>query len=249
MSKDKLDRISHDLADSVSVDSTSSKKFLESKSIDFNSFVNRGLKDLENLRKKKKKLTKSQTFFRRVVLAAEIVYKCHNHRTFGRVKFQKLLFLCEQVPQMELSTNYTKQAAGPFDNKFMHSIGKEFKKQKWFDVKKVHENGYSKVNYTPLENVENYKKYYNNYFLDIDEKIQFLIKLFFYSKTREIELVATIYACWQEAISNKMILSESLIINLVYDWAKEKKKFSEEEIITKISWMKEKGVYPVKHLC
>lgn len=247
MSKEKLNRIIDDVADAFSSDYTSSVEYLKSNDVDIDTFVARGLAELlptKEISSKKRKLSKSANYFRRVVLAAEIANKCYSERTFGRVKFQKLLYLCEQVSDMPLQTNYTKQAAGPFDNKFMHTITSEFKKKRWFNVEKIKDGKYTKVNYTPLEDIGGYKKYYENYYSTDNSKIQFIISLFHKSKTREVELVATIYACWQEIISKGEKTSDELIIKYVYDWAKEKKKFSQKEIINKISWMKEKGLIP-----
>lgn len=201
---------------------------------------------IEKIKASKKKTSKSAFFFKRVVLAAEITYKCHEQRTFGRVKFQKLLFLCENVSEMDLRThgNYLKQVAGPFDHKFMHTIHNEFEKQRWFDAEKQMENGYTKWRYSPLEKVLEYKKYYNSYFGEIDEKIQKIITIFLNRTTRETELVATIFSCWQEVLQEKSFFSNEIIISKVYSWAKEKEKFSRREIVEKIGWMRGKGIFP-----
>jgi hypothetical protein len=86
----------------------------------------------QTLKKEKKEL-----YFKRAVLAAEIAYQLHSDFTFGRIKFQKMVYLCEHVADMNLEERYSKQAAGPFDNKFMHSIHTEFTRQKWFEVEIV----------------------------------------------------------------------------------------------------------------
>lgn len=201
---------------------------------------------IKKVKQKNEQQESKGKYFKRVVLAAEITYKCHFHRTFGRVKFQKLQYLCEQASNMKLQSNYLKKAAGPFDNKFIHTVGNEFKKLGWFNVEKVNNKGYEKVNFTPLDNVDNYKQYYSRYFQQENEKIQYIINLFIESKTREVELVATIFYCWQEVKNEKSIFSNQLIIKKVYAWAKEKKKFSQDEIIKKISWMQVKGIYPIQ---
>lgn len=243
MKKGKLSKILGDVADAESSSFEKSIDFLQSKDVDINSFVLKGLKEVNNSNEGKK-LSKSKSYFTRIVLAAEIAYKCYTQNTFGSVKFQKLIFLCEQTSEMPLSTSYVKQAAGPFDHKFMHTIANEFKRLNWFKVEKVTTGNFTKVNYTPLNKVENYKKYYNEYFSDEDEKIQYILSLFSQSKTKEVELVATIYACWKEIISQNMIFSNELIIKLVHNWAEEKKKFSENDISNKINWMKTKGLFP-----
>lgn len=243
MKINKLGKIIHDVADAESSCAEKSVKYLKSMGVDVDSFISKGLKKI-NQKSDKQPLSKSKSHFARIVLAAEIAYRCHNQITFGSVKFQKLLFLCENVSKMQIRTSYVKQAAGPFDNKFMHTIAKEFKRLDWFKVEKVTKGKFAKVNYTPLEGVGKYKKYYKDYFLEEDRKIQYILNLFEGSKTREVELIATLYACWQEQLRSSSIFSNEKITQLFYNWAPEKRKFTEIEIHNGIIWMKEKEVYP-----
>jgi type I restriction enzyme S subunit len=189
-------------------------------------------------------LPKQQNYFMRVVLAAEIAYQLHNEPTFGSVKFQKLVYLCEHVSKMNFTTFYTKQTAGPFDSRFMYSIRKEFERLKWFNVTKKREGKYEKVKFAPMSEIETYKTYYQKYFRETDDGIQFLIQTFRTTYTREVELVATIFACWEETISEQNVLSDHLIINKVYNWAKEKEKFQPSEISRQLRKMQELGIYP-----
>ena len=190
---------------------------------------------------------KKENYFKRMVLGAEIASQCYMERTFGSVKFQKLVFLCEHASDMEFSTNYSKQAAGPFDNKFMHSVRKEFKTQKWFNVENKKINNFNKVCFEPMENFGNHKKFYSSYYNSSDNEINQIIDLFKKSYTNEVELVATIFACWLEIIEKKQLFSEKLIINKVYNWSKEKKKFSISDISNKLCWMKDIGLTPIKN--
>ncbi len=201
---------------------------------------------LQKLVKSSNSLSKSQSFFRRSVLAAKIVEECHNERRFGSVKFQKLVYLCENCSKINFNTNYTKQAAGPFDNKFIHSIKKQFESQNWIKIEKVKENGFIKTVFTPLSDISNYRPYYDNYFSDDNESINYILSKFKSSLTDDVELVATIFYCWDEIICNNSILSDELIIKMIYEWNPSKKKFSESEIRNKISWMKKNSIYPVK---
>src|SRR5207253_6575195 len=52
----------------------------------------------------------------RAVLSAEIVSRLHNEPTFGRVKHQKILHLCEYIAEIEdIQGEYRREAAGPLD--------------------------------------------------------------------------------------------------------------------------------------
>lgn len=189
---------------------------------------------------------KSKTFFKRSVLAAEIASELHSEITFGRVKFQKMIYLCECVGGMQVQNRYKKFAAGPFDNKFMHSIVPEFEKQKWFRVDVKKENGYSRTVYSPLSNAGGHAKYYEKYFADQKEQIARIIDLFRKSHTKKVELVATLYYCIEELVSKNKIVNEDNLFPLFYSWAEEKSKFTNDEIKNELYWMKENGLYPIQ---
>lgn len=181
-------------------------------------------------------------YFKKIVLAAEIAYQLYEEPTFGHKKFVKVLYLCQEVCNMKLSTFYAKHAAGPLDGKFMHSIDKEFEEQKWF--KKVARDSYG-FKYVPLEKVENYKKYYTQYFGDQAESINNLILLFKKEKSDFCEVVATLYAVWRENIINKVLINNATLIKGFYQWHQDKRKFQETQLVKAIEWMTQKGIVPV----
>lgn len=189
---------------------------------------------------------KKEIYFKRAVLAAEIVNELKDEITFGRVKFQKMVYLCENIAHMKLSADrYRKFAAGPFDNKFMHSINREFKKQKWFDFEIVKDGNYSVPKYFELEKSNKYKEYYFRYFSEQDESIQTVISLFRKEKTRFAELIATLFFCWKEIVDENEKVTFELICEKFYTWAEEKKKFTRKEISTGIEWMKSQDLTPL----
>lgn len=185
---------------------------------------------------------KSNTYFKRAVLGAEIVCKLREELTFGRIKFQKMVYLCEHVAEMELS-RYVKQAAGPFDNKFMHSIDKEFKKQKWFNTKEVQSGDYKIKRYFPAEKLESYKSYYQRYYAEHDEHIQSIIELFRNKKTDETELAATVLACTLE-LREKHTLNRTNLLSTFYNWHDKKKRFTQIQIFNSFDWLKTKHLLP-----
>ncbi|WPU94758.1 hypothetical protein SNE25_04390 [Mucilaginibacter sabulilitoris] len=180
-------------------------------------------------------------YFKRVVLAAEIVSKLNQEPTLGRIKFQKLVYLCENAAEMHMEGRYQKQAAGPFDNRFMHTIAREFEKNKWFAVERELNGNYARSKYIPLENAQGYKKYYENYFKQEDDKIQYIIELFRKKSTDYTEMATTIFACYLELKKINNVRWESLI-KLFYDWSDKKKRFPEQEVLASFEWLEEHGV-------
>lgn len=179
-------------------------------------------------------------YHKRTVLAAEIVYQLKGDVTLGHLKLQKVMYLCQNTTNMALHTNFLQQAMGPYDPVLMRSIDIQFKKREWFEFK---HDSYPK--YIPLAKCGEHREWYTKYFNDQLVEIESLIKILRNLNTNQVELVATIYACWQRAIKNKFIISDQLLITAVYNWHESKKdKFSETQIINAKEWMNEKGIYP-----
>ncbi len=181
------------------------------------------------------------SYFRRLVLAAEIASQLHEEPTFGHIKFVKIQYLCEEVCNMRLKSNYVKFAAGPLDYKSMYSIDAEFKKRKWFNVIKINYG----FRYEPLENLETYKKYYLNYFSNFSSSINTIINLLRKEKSDFCEAVATLFAVWKENLKNTSRITESLLIKDFYAWSEAKKRFKEKYLSDTINWMKEHEIFPV----
>lgn len=202
------------------------------------------LKERDSLEKYETELKKTSKniYFKRVVLAAEIVSKLYEEPTLGRIKFQKLVYLCEYAADMRLEDRYSKQAAGPFDNKFMHTIEEEFKSNKWFSVLKMKDGNFTRSKYIPLENCSGYQKYYDNYFSNENNKIQFLIELFRKKSTDQTELAATVFACHRELFAKTNACSMDDLINLFYSWSEKKLRFKRDEILSSYNWLRDKGL-------
>jgi hypothetical protein len=141
---------------------------------------------------------------------------------------------------MNLEERYLKQAAGPFDNKFMHSIHVEFARQKWFEVEIVNDGKMNRSKYKPLPSVENYKSYYQKYFAHSNEDIQYVISLFRRSKTEDAEIAATLLACYIELRKELTHISMANLLDRFYKWSERKKNFDSKKVVETWNWMIEK---------
>lgn len=178
-------------------------------------------------------------YYKRSVLAAEIVWQLHKEPTLGHLKLQKLIYLCQQTAEMQLPTNFLRHAMGPYDPKLMRSIDKQLKLKKWFEFRQG-----ELLKYKPLEKAGEHRNDYIKYFSAESESIQFLIDTFKTIKSDIVEIVATLYACLNKMQHEKLVFSEPLLIQRFYEWSEEKKKFSEKEISRVFSRMKETGIIP-----
>ena len=149
------------------------------------------------------------------------------------------MYLCQHTTSMELHTNFLKQAMGPYDPNLMRSIDKQFKVNKWF---KYNTSDYPK--YIPLENAGGHRDWYERYFYDQLSNIDYLIQRFRTFRTDQVEIVATVFACWKEAIEYKELVNNELIVKKFYAWHTNKTKFNRERIIKAFEWKQGEGIKP-----
>ncbi|MGD9993478.1 MAG: restriction endonuclease subunit S [Salinivirgaceae bacterium] len=178
-------------------------------------------------------------YYKRMLLAAEIVWQCHKESTLGHKKLQKLIYLCQHSSKMQLPTKFAKHVAGPYDGQMARSLDKKFKDKLWFEY---HEGELYK--YKPLKNAGSHIPDFEKYFKDELESIQEIILTFKTAKSDKVELVATLFDCWQELIDEKTVVSEEALMTKFYAWSEAKKQFSQERVKKAIAWMKEKGMNP-----
>ena len=177
--------------------------------------------------------------YKRTLLAVEIVYQYRNEYTLGHLKLQKMLYLCKESENMNLPMHFLKQAMGPYDNQLARSLDKQFEEKKWFK----YQNG-DGLKYVPLENCGKHSEDFKKYFEEQLPTINKLIETFRKFTSPKIEAVATLYACWKEAIANNELVNDAIIINKFYNWSKEKEKFNKPDLVVHLAWMREKGIYP-----
>ena len=173
------------------------------------------------------------------ILAAEIVYQLHKEQTFGHLKLQKLIYLCQKTTQMKLSTNFLKQAMGPYDPKLMRLLDSALMSNNWFKY-----NQTEILKYKPLSEAGNHRVDFNKYFGKEKEQIQFLIDNFRSLKSDVIEIVATLYSCLDQLLVDKSIYSEQFLLKRFYEWSDEKRKFSEKQVRGVFRRMIETGLIP-----
>ena len=177
--------------------------------------------------------------YKRTLLAAEIVFQLKETFTLGHLKLQKMLYLCQEIENMALPMNFLKQAMGPYDNQLARSLDKQFETKKWFKYQRE-----ASLKYQPLEKCGQHRDDFDKYFENQLEGLNYLINKFSKFTSTQIEAVATLYACWKEAIENNELLNDKLIITKFYNWSKEKEKFQEDNLVKALTWMRNNGIYP-----
>jgi hypothetical protein len=183
---------------------------------------------------------KAPAAFPRIVLTAEILDRLHHDPHFGRVKLQKVLYLCEHHLIMDLQGSYWRQAAGPLDNRMLHAVGKQLERQKWFAPLK---NGWG-TRYVPLEKTGGHRKYFDNYWADYREGLDSLLELMRPFNTEQSEIVATLFAAWNDLVIAGRPFSDEDILHEVRIWHESKERFDEDRLRRALKWMRDQGLVP-----
>ncbi|WP_436872881.1 restriction endonuclease subunit S [Acinetobacter haemolyticus] len=173
-------------------------------------------------------------------LAAEITFQLHTEPTFGHLKLQKLIYLCQQLKHMDLAADFKQHAAGPYDRNIATYIDTEFKKRHWFSY---HQDETPK--YKQLRKCGDHKREFDRFFKSEAFEIYELIGWFRTCTSRHIEIVATLFACWLRLLEQKQLVTEEQLLCDFYAWSEEKSKFSKVEVLNGYKWMKQNSVVPL----
>jgi len=180
-------------------------------------------------------------YFQRSVFAAEIVHRLHEEPTFGHVKFEKLIFLCERQCGVDTGSTYHRQAAGPYDNRALRSIDSQIKKQQWYAAQKQEK----RYQYVPLAKAGEHKTYFDRYFSDVEERFSRLIEKFRKLETKQCEIVATLYGAWEDLLGGGAEATDDLIVEQVlHHWHPSKQQIDEDRWRRALQWMKQEGLVP-----
>ena len=189
------------------------------------------------------KTIKANIHFKRSVLAAEIAKRMQHQNKFGRIKFQKILVLCDLHLDMDIGGNYQRDAAGPFDNRMMRSITSQLAKQKWFKPVKP-KDGYG-TKYVPMEKAGGHQEYFYKYWGDKLDRFNELLALLGPMTTEQAEIVATLYSAWHDFLEQgEQPTDEELVTEVRTNWHESKKRIEPARWHKAINWMRQKALVP-----
>lgn len=187
------------------------------------------------------KKQEANVFFKRSVFAAEIINRMHREPTFGHVKFQKILFLAENICGIDLATHYHSDVAGPYDNRAIRSIDSQLEKQKWFRCQKD-ANGY--CHYCALDNSEKYKTYFDRYFSEKSEQLAALCNRFMRFNTEQCEIVATLFSAWKDLLTSGSPADDQIVDEVLNNWHPSKRRIERKRWLAALGWMKVQHITP-----
>jgi type I restriction enzyme S subunit len=175
------------------------------------------------------------------IIAGHII-NLNNTTDFGRVKFQKLLYLTEYICKIDFDSHYIQKVAGPYDEVLIKTIEADFNRLRLFTVIQD-KTDYKRVNYNALPSAHELERSFLEYFPDESVIINNTLLKFRPLSWGECELVATLYAVWNNRIIKSEPISDDLLYNDFMAWDKQKIKY--KDIFYKwLFWMKDERIIP-----
>jgi hypothetical protein len=210
--------------------------------------------DTNILKKEKPQPTNFQwTLKRRLALASYAVNELQDDPNFGRTKLVKILYLAEYISGVDLQTNYYREAAGPLDHRTLYNeqIGIEPNavNQQLFSVIQPSKTKVKKgiVKYIPGSNINSSIDFFTEHFGDLNQRksVERLIDVVRPMTTVQIEIFATLFACWNDFLIKKKKPNDKKVIDeFLTNWHEGKKRFSVGRLQKALDWMKKNDFVP-----
>ena len=178
--------------------------------------------------------------FKQAAYAAYVVKQIGSRGTFGRVQQMKLVYLIPHVLVQESQVHARREAAGPLDPA-IHKIESLAKRKNWFITQKIG----SRYVYRPGPKIDEAVEFAMERFGDKAGRVDWLLGQFAKMDTEQAELVATVFAVWNDHLIDGHEPSDDEVVVGVHGWHPEKvTKFAPDRIIKCLQWMRHNSFVP-----
>jgi len=161
----------------------------------------------------------------------------------GHVKAEKVSHLVESHLGIELDRNPKRLAAGPADFPHLKKVEHRAQMKRWF-TRKNQKIGYS---YKPGDQMAEIIKTIDEKLGSKKDQVDELIKRFLPLDKLRSEVVATLYAAWNDLIADEKTPTDDEIVqeaSTKEHWSKEKEKIPKENFYKALEWMRDKKLVP-----
>ena len=185
---------------------------------------------------------------KRLSLAGLLVQGLHDDTNFGRTKLAKIFYLADVHEDLRLETEYYREAAGPLDQRALYNerFGIEAMAQ-------MHHLFYPEtkgrmVRYKPSPDLEKIDRFAAKHLGNKVDNIRGIARLFRSLTTEQSEIIATLFACWNDFLIRKRSpTNEEIVTEFLLHWHPTKSRFPRARLNSALAWMREKGLVPKGH--
>lgn len=182
---------------------------------------------------------------RQVLILSRVVdahQRANRLHTLGNVKAEKVIYLIEAHAGIDLERAPVREAAGPADfprlKKSIHRGSKLYA----FTVRGG--SGESGGVWSPGGGLRKRLGEFNELFAAERSEIDRVINLLVRMDSKQAEIVATLYACWNDLLTSRLQPDDASIIAEFHGWAEGKRRFDADRLGTALKWMREYDLVP-----
>lgn len=183
--------------------------------------------------------------FPRAAIGCYVIRRLSANRRFGKVMLMKLLYLSETHIARSFGGEFMRHAAGPWDpwiDQFEH----QGKQNGWFKVESREIGGdRTKFDYRAQTGLDDMASKAALILGDQQPEFDRVLDLFSDKTTEEAEIIATLFAAWNDAlIEGRDPDDEEVIKEVRENWHPEKARFTSAQLKRWLGWMREHQLVP-----
>jgi len=178
------------------------------------------------------------------ILAGYIIHKNKN-REFGRVKLMKELYLAEQLCELNLHSNFYRNTAGPCDENLVNNAESMLNRYKYYRTEKQKtRNGHTLVCYKEQSAAFEIPQLFEQNFAEKKDLIDNLLNKLCKLSGDMNEIIATLFAVWNNRLLINKSVSDNDLLNDFYDWSDHKNDFTKDQVLLGLEYMNREKLIP-----
>lgn len=189
-----------------------------------------------------KRPTPKDAFTSQGFVSSYAVARLHAYPTFGDVQHAKVGYLVEAHLGIDLGGRYERMQAGPFDQRIYMLTGYA-RKNGWYEAHR-RSSGIGRY-YTLGPNIQAQVDAATEFLGDRRAALDELLDIFATQDTESIEILATLYAAWNDFLLDGTNPSDADVIREVREnWHESKRRFTPKRLQSALDWMREMALVP-----
>jgi type I restriction enzyme S subunit len=182
-------------------------------------------------------------FYRRAALDCYVISALAGDANLGRTKLEKISHLLEYECGLPLEREPIRDAAGPNDYPSRLKVESMARKQAWYFASKQPDG--LKIDYRPGPAIGKSLQTAVHFIGDQKGKVDALLAVMRPLDTRQSEIVATLYASWNDfLLAGKMPTDDELVDDVRNHWHPKKLLIPVEQWTKTLAWMRRKQLVP-----
>ena len=182
----------------------------------------------------------------RNAVACYTIKQMQNKPSFGRTQAVKLLYLAQNHAGLGLDLQFERKAAGPLVQ-WIYDFERQGEREQWFTVsEKSIAIGKTKVEYQVKSAIAKPSGFMEKLCsADQRKELDRVLTLFADRNTEEAEIIATLFAVWNDFLIDGISPDDAQIIKEVREnWHESKARFSPAELTKWLNWMRSNRLVP-----